>query len=228
MKPSTFVIIPAYNETDVIAATVKPLLAEGYEVVVVNDGSTTNVYDFLEKLPVHYLVHAINLGQGAALQTGMEYVRKFRPSYVVHFDADGQHRFEDITRFIHLLETANADIVLGSRFLSEETERLVPWRRKALLKTARIINWAFTGLLLTDAHNGFRVFRGEVINRLYLTETRMAHATEILRLIKKNRLRYKEASTQIRYTDYSRAKGQKVWGSLHILIDLFYHRFIRI
>lgn len=228
MKPSVFVIIPAYNETEVIAATVTPLLAEGYEVVVVNDGSTTAVQRYLKDLSVHYLAHAINLGQGAALQTGIEYVKQFKPDYVVHFDADGQHNFEDIKHFITALEAANADIVLGSRFLNEQTARAIPWRRKVLLKTARMVNWIFTGLLLTDAHNGFRVFRGAVIDRLPLTENRMAHATEILRLIKKNGLRYVEVPTHVSYTQYSMAKGQRAWGSLHILIDLFYHCFIRI
>lgn len=228
MKQNTFVVIPAYNETDVIAATVKPLVSKGYEVVVVNDGSSTNIQSFLKGLPVHYLTHAINLGQGAALQTGAEYAKKFRPDYVVHFDADGQHEVEDISRFIEILEKENADIVLGSRFLNDDTKNLVPLRRRWLLQIARVLNWAFTGLLLTDAHNGFRVFRGGVIEKLHLTENRMAHATEILRLVKKNKLRYKEAPAHIRYTAYSTDKGQKAIHSLNILVDIFYHRFIKI
>lgn len=228
MMPKTFVIVPAYNETEVIATTIKPLLEKGFEVVVVNDGSPTNILAYVKDLCVHYLVHAINLGQGAALQTGMEYAKSFDPAYLVHFDADGQHNAEDISRFIQTLETENVDIVLGSRFLTEDTKKLVPWRRRMLLQTARIINWVFTGLLLTDAHNGFRVFRGSAIDRLRLMENRMAHATEILRLIKKNKLRYKEASTKIQYTEYSTAKGQRASASLNILIDIFYHRFIKI
>ncbi len=228
MKPSTFIIIPAYNETEVIAETIKPLLSKGYEVVVVNDGSTTEIYSYVKGLPVHYLVHAINLGQGAALQTGHEYVKKFSSDYVVHFDGDGQHNLDDIERFIRVLETEDVDIVLGSRFLSDDTQKMVPARRRMLLKIARLINWAFTGLLLTDAHNGFRVFRSSVVDRLHLTENRMAHATEILRLIKKNKLRFKEAPTHIRYTDYSMGKGQRASASLNIILDIFYHRFIKI
>ncbi|MDQ6610187.1 MAG: glycosyltransferase family 2 protein [Bacteroidota bacterium] len=228
MKHKVFVIIPAYNETEVIAATIKPLLKEGYQVVVVNDGSPTNIFDFIKDLPVHYLVHSINLGQGAALQTGHEFAKKFKPDFVVHFDADGQHNFSDIARFIKILEAEDVDIVLGSRFLNDDTKKLVPKKRQMLLKTARFLNWLFTGLLLTDAHNGFRVFRGQIIDRLRLTENRMAHATEILRLIKKNKVRYKEASTYIQYTDYSIAKGQRASASLNILIDIFYHRFIKI
>lgn len=74
-----FVIVPAYNETDVIADSLQSLLALGYEVIVVNDGSQTDIEGFIKHLPVHYLRHEINLGQGAALQTGMAYARRFRP-----------------------------------------------------------------------------------------------------------------------------------------------------
>lgn len=228
MQRTTFIIIPAYNETEVIISTIQPLLSAGYEVVVVNDGSPTDIYKYVKHLKVHYLKHEINLGQGAALQTGMDYAKLFNPDYIVHFDADGQHNFHDIARFIQILEAQKADIVLGSRFLKDETQKLVPFRRRMLLKTARLINWFFTGLLLTDAHNGFRVFRGSVVRQLHLTENRMAHATEILRQIKKNKLAYVEASTEIQYTEYSMAKGQKASNSINILIDLIFHRFIKI
>ncbi|MEO7534686.1 MAG: glycosyltransferase family 2 protein [Ferruginibacter sp.] len=222
----TFIIIPAYNETEVIASTIRPLLERGYEVVVVDDGSSNNMQEHIKQLNVHYLRHEINLGQGAALQTGMEYVKKFNPEYVVHFDADGQHSSDDIDEFINILIEKKTDIVLGSRFLTNETKELVPLKRRLLLKTARILNWIFTGLLLTDAHNGFRVMKGTVLSKLRLTETRMAHATEILRLIKKNRLSYTEAPAKISYTAYSMQKGQKASNSVNILIDLVFHRFI--
>lgn len=227
MTPSVFVIVPVYNETEIVVETIKPLLVEGYQVVVVNDGSQTNVLSFVQDLRIHYLVHSINLGQGAALQTGMDYAKKFNPDFVVHFDADGQHNPADIKRFIDILEERQVDIALGSRFLNSDTEKMVPVKRRLLLKTARFINWFFTGLLLSDAHNGFRVFRGTVLSKLRLTENRMAHATEILSLIKKNRISFSEASTSIRYTAYSAAKGQRTSDSLNIIVDIFYHRFIK-
>jgi polyprenyl-phospho-N-acetylgalactosaminyl synthase len=225
---TTFIIIPAYNESEVIATTIGPLLEEGYEVVVVNDGSPTDIYKFVKDLNIHYLKHEINLGQGAALQTGMEYARKFNPDYVVHFDADGQHNYHDIKKFVGILEEQKVDIVLGSRFLEEKSKEMVPLRRRMLLKTARLVNWVFTGLLLTDAHNGFRVFRGSIIPKLQLKENRMAHATEILRLLKKNKVLFVEAPTEIQYTDYSMEKGQKASNSFNILIDLIFHRVIKI
>lgn len=222
-----FIIIPAYNETEVIASTIKPLIEKGYEVVVVDDGSAKSVETYLDKLPVHFLRHDINLGQGAALQTGMEYAKQFNPDYVVHFDADGQHNFSDIDHFISLLEEKKVDIILGSRFLKEESIQLVPKKRRSLLKIARVINYFFTGLMLTDAHNGFRVMKGSVLNKIRLTEKRMAHATEILKLIKKNKIKFAEGATEIRYTDYSLQKGQKAVDSVNILIDLIINRFVR-
>lgn len=228
MKATTFIIIPAYNETEVIASTIKPLLEKGYEVVVINDGSPTDIYKYIKNKKVHYLKHEINLGQGVALQTGMDYARQFNPDFMVHFDADGQHNYLDIEKFIKLLNEKKADIILGSRFLNDETKTFVPYRRRMLLRCARLINWVFTGLLLTDAHNGFRVFRGSVVDKLRLSENRMAHATEILRQIKTNKLFYVEAPTAIQYTEYSMAKGQKASNSINILIDLIFHRFIKI
>lgn len=222
----TFVIIPAYNESEVLATFVQPLLATGYEVVVVNDGSRTDIESFIRHLPVHYLSHEINLGQGAALQTGMSYARKFDPDYVVHYDADGQHSMADIATFVNILENTGVDMVLGSRFLKKETTELVPFKRRVLLKTARLVNWFFTGLFLTDAHNGFRVMRGSLLHKIELTENRMAHATEMLRLIKTKKIAYAEAPTTIHYTEYSLNKGQKAFNSINILIDLVLHRFI--
>lgn len=220
------VIIPVYNESEVIADTIQPLLSSQYEVVVVDDGSRTNVESFIKHLPVHYLRHEINLGQGAALQTGMAYAKRLRPDFVVHYDADGQHNASDIASFIHILETKGVDIVLGSRFLRADTEQLVPFRRRMLLKTARLVNWFFTGLLLTDAHNGFRVMKGDVLHKIEITENRMAHATEMLRLINAKGLSYVEAPAEIRYTAYSLQKGQKASHSANILLDLLLHRFV--
>ena len=222
----TFIIVPAYNETEVIATTIYPLLKKGYEVIVVDDGSAISTEKFLKGTGVHFLRHDINLGQGAALQTGMDYARSLDPTFVVHFDADGQHSIDDIDYFINILEEKNVDMVLGSRFMKKETKELIPFKRRMLLRVARIVNWFFTGLFLTDAHNGFRVMKGATLNKIKISENRMAHATEILRIIKRNKISFVEAPTQINYTEYSMQKGQKASNSFNILIDLILHRII--
>jgi glycosyltransferase involved in cell wall biosynthesis len=125
-----FIVIPAYNETEVILTTVRPLLEKNFEVVVIDDGSPTNIEKFLKGTNVHYLRHDINLGQGAALQTGMDYAKQFEPDFVVHYDADGQHSLDDIDYFINLLKEHKVEMILGSRFLKRETRELVPYNRR--------------------------------------------------------------------------------------------------
>ena len=218
MSHSIYIIVPCYNEGEQLRTTVTELLERGYGVVVVDDGSRTSAWDMLSDLPIHFLRHSINLGQGAALQTGMEYCRRLRATAVVHFDADGQHSPDDIAPFISALD--GCDIVLGSRFLQKSDAAQIPIRRRLLLQCARLVNFLFTGLWLTDAHNGFRALNAKALERIELKENRMAHATEILMQIKNNRLRWKECPCTVRYTEYSKNKGQKWYNSIDILLEL--------
>ena len=218
----TYAVIPCYNEEARIRQTVEDLLKLGLQVVVVDDGSEDGTCESLAGLPVHYLRHCINLGQGAALQTGMEYCRLLGAEAVVHFDADGQHSPDDIPAFLDAL--SGCDIVLGSRFLRKEDRRNVPFMKRALLRCARVVNFLFTGLWLSDAHNGLRALGPRAIGAIDLDENRMAHATEILMRIRKARLKYRELPCSIRYTDYSRGKGQRWYNSINILIDLILNR----
>lgn len=222
-----FVIIPAFNESpEIIRETLTKLVPIGYEIVLVDDGSLTDLMAQSEDIPVHYIRHEINMGQGASLQTGMDYAIQNGAEILVHFDADGQHNVEDITTFIQKLKEGNYDVVLGSRFLNSKDSEVIPNSRKFLLRVARVVNGLFTGLWLSDAHNGFRVFNHLAATKLRLTENRMAHATEILHLIKKDKLKYCEMPTHIIYTDYSKSKGQSSINSLNILIDLIKSKII--
>ena len=224
---AVFAVIPSYNERAAIRSTIEPLLRLGYQVVVVDDGSKDGTWEVLQELPVHLVRHPINLGQGAALQTGMKYAVAQRAEFVVHFDADGQHRAEDIEQMLAPLASGEADIVLGSRFLRTKDALQVPWPRRFLLRAARVVNFFATGLRLTDAHNGFRAMTREAAAKIELRENGFAHATEILNQIRQHRLRYVERPTCIRYTDYSKAKGQKFSSALNILLDLILGRVFR-
>ena len=219
MQKTAFAVIPCYNEGEILRRTIEELLAlDVCGVIVVDDGSASPIYPLIQDLPVHYLRHCINLGQGAALQTGMDYAKKLGAEAVVHFDADGQHRPQDVPRFLEALR--DCDIVIGSRFLRDEDKMAVPFGKRMLLRTARIVNYVFTGLWLSDAHNGYRALGKKALDCIELTENRMAHATEIMSQIKKNKLRVKELPVSIDYTAYSKAKGQRWYNSLNILIDL--------
>ena len=221
-----FVIVPAYNEGAVIATTVAPLIEAGYTVVVIDDCSTDNTADALANLPVHYLKHELNLGQGAALQTGVDYAHSLGAQYLVMFDADGQHNHEEIADLLNPIRLGRADITLGSRFKRVEDIAQIPPSRKLILKGAILINGLFTGMWLTDAHNGFRAMNRKAMAQIKMRESRMAHATEILSLIKQAVLKYEEVPVKIVYTDYSKMKGQSSLNSINILIDLFVKKIL--
>jgi glycosyltransferase involved in cell wall biosynthesis len=180
----------------------------------------------LHDLPVVLLEHKVNLGQGAALQTGLTYARKLNTDIVITFDADGQHNEEDIKSLIAPIITNVADVVLGSRFLPDNVSR-VPLTKRFILQFARIINFLFSGVLLTDAHNGLRALNRTALAKINLTENRMAHASEFLFEIKKHKLRWKEIPVHIRYTEYSIQKGQKTWDSIKVLFDLLLHKLFK-
>lgn len=219
-KPSNvFVVIPAYNEEATIRNVVAGILTAGYAVVVVDDNSSQDLATALHNLPIHYLRHSVNLGQGAALQTGIHYALEQQASFVVTFDADGQHQASDIERMLLAMQQRGADVVLGSRFMQSSTAH-IPFNRKLLLQAARVVNFLFTGFYLTDAHNGLRLLNRKAAESIFLKENRMAHATEILSQIKSLGLKYVEAPVHISYSAYSRQKGQSGWSGFRILIDL--------
>jgi glycosyltransferase involved in cell wall biosynthesis len=224
MNRGVFVVVPAYNEGRVIRSTVLPLVEAHYAVVVVDDGSTDHTASVLNGLGVYVLRHPINLGQGAALQTGMTFALQQGAEFVVHFDADGQHRAEDIATLVEPLRRGEADVVLGSRFLRQADRQAVPLLRRMLLRGAVIVDGLLTGVWLSDAHNGFRALTRAAAAQIHLRENRFAHASEILSQMRRLGLRYVERPTTILYTDYAKAKGQSMWNALNIVADLLLRR----
>ncbi len=222
-----YVIIPAYNEGAVLGDTVASLIPFGYSIVVVDDGSAVPASQFLLGRPVHYLRHLTNLGQGAALQTGTEFALQQNAEIVVHFDADGHHRPELIARMIDPIRKQECDVTLGSRFLDPEDRKLVPVEKQMVLKAGVLVTWLFSRVWLTDTHNGFRALSRKAAGQISITENGFAHATEILEILRRTGLRYKEIPTTITYTDYSRSKGQSVWNSINIVFDLVARKVMR-
>src|SRR6185312_59060 len=143
-----FGIIPAFNENSVIRTTVADVVSRGYTAVVIDDGSTVPVENFLAGLPVYSLRHAINLGQGAALRTGSDFALLKGARILVHFDADGQHDPALIERLIAPIRSGEAEVALGSRFLTESDSHEVPGVKRVLLKAGVFVSWAFTGMWL--------------------------------------------------------------------------------
>lgn len=227
VNSTVFVVVPAYNECRVIRATMQPLIEMGYSVVVVDDASTDETTAVLRGLDLYILRHRINRGAGAATQTGMSFALARGASYIVHFDADGQHRSQDIPVLLAPLFAGRADVVLGSRFLRTADRAAVPRARRLLLRGGVVFNGLLTGLWLTDAHNGLRAFTAQAAAQIDIRENGFAHGSEILQQIKRARLRCIEQPTMVSYTAYSMAKGQSPLNAIKIVFDLLLRRLFR-
>ena len=219
VKDQTCVVIAAYNEAAMIARVVTEVRRAGYRVVVVDDGSKDTTAQAARAAGATVIQHPFNLGQGAALQSGIDLALANGAEVIVTFDADGQHGAGDISRLAEALAEENADFVLGSRFLEGSSN--IPPLRRLLLKAATVFTRVTTGLRLTDAHNGLRAMTRRGARAIRLRQNRMAHASELLAQIGASGLHYVERPVTIHYSAYSIAKGQKSSDSVVILLDLF-------
>jgi glycosyltransferase involved in cell wall biosynthesis len=220
-----YVAIAAYNEGSVIARVVAGVARAGYRVVVVDDGSRDDTAGVAHAAGATVIAHPFNLGQGAALQTGIEYALAQGADVVVTFDADGQHRPADISRLVAALAQERADFALGSRFLGQSPH--LPPLRRVLLRAATVFTRLTTGLQLSDTHNGLRAMTRRGARAIHLRQNRMAHASELLSQIGSSGLRYVERTVTVEYTAYSLAKGQNMRDAIFILLDLFARRLYR-
>ncbi|MHA3682867.1 glycosyltransferase family 2 protein [Leucobacter sp. HY1908] len=215
---TAWVVIPLYNEATVIAGVIHDLLPVFPNVVVIDDGSSDGSGAIARAAGAHIVTHPINLGQGAALQTGFDYALERGAEYVVTFDADGQHRVIDAHAMLERAQAEKLAIVFGSRFLDDRTKPGI--LKKIVLKTAVAVTNITTRTRLTDAHNGLRVIRADALRMFKLRQDRMAHGTEIVVKLGKTGLPYAEYPVEVIYTDYSKAKGQSLLNSVNILVDL--------
>jgi glycosyltransferase involved in cell wall biosynthesis len=222
---AAFIVIPAYNEASRLAAVLHGLSAYFPNVVVVDDGSHDATYAVASRFPVHVLRHPINRGAGAALQTGITYSLLHNARFIVTYDADGQHRPEDIERMLAPALTGEYDVVLGSRFLGQGSNP--PRLRRMLLHAARGFTWLTSGLYLTDCHNGFRVLTRNAASQIQIAQDRMAHASELYDEIRRVKLKWTEVPVTIRYTADTMAKGQSNWGAVRILFQYLLGKIVQ-
>jgi glycosyltransferase involved in cell wall biosynthesis len=225
-RKGTWVVIAAYDEAPVVGVVVHELRGIFENVVVVDDGSRDDTSGRARRAGACVLRHALNRGQGAALQTGIAFALERGAEVVATFDADGQHRAGDLPYVVAPVAEGRADIALGSRFLAGGASDVPPLRR-LVLSAGVIFTFLASGLRLTDTHNGMRAFSRRAALQIDLRLDRMAHASELIDQVRRSRLPFVEVPVRVRYTDYSRTKGQSSGAALRIALDYFVGRVLR-
>jgi glycosyltransferase involved in cell wall biosynthesis len=217
------IIIPAYNEASAIRAVISSAKKHFIYVLCVNDGSQDETSEAIRQAGATLLEHCVNLGAGAATQTGVDYAM-LDPNikYFVTIDADGQHEIKDAINMLRYLKENNLDIVLGSRFLGKVHN--ISFVKKIFLKLAAMFSNSTSGINLTDPHVGLRVFNRKFASELKLTMPGFAHASELVHRIAEGKYKYAELPVNVSYSDYSKAKGQSMMNAVNITVDLFHHR----
>lgn len=225
VRPGVMVVVAAFNEAARIGRVLDELLEFASGIVVVDDGSADGTAAEILQRPVWLLRHPVNLGQGAALQTGLTFSLRQGAQYLVTFDADGQHDPADIPRLLAALQENQADYALGSRFLG--CAEGIPATRRALLWCAARFTNLLSGVRLTDAHNGLRAMTRRGAEQLCITLNRMEHASQIIDQVAASGLKYIETPVRIRYSAESLRKGQRSSEALRIGLKLLVERTVR-
>lgn len=222
-KINTAVIIPAYNESKIIAETIASIDCGDYLIICVDDGSTDGTAEVIANTSAILIQHPINMGQGGAIQTGIDYALQLNQiKYFVTYDADGQHSPDDVAFMLKVISDNKVDVVLGSRFLGEALS--IKKSKKLILKLAVVFTNKFSHVNLTDTHNGLRVFNRQFAKKLNITMPDMAHASEIIDKLGRGKWKYIEVPVTIRYTEYSTSRGQSLLNLFNILYDVMNQR----
>ena len=222
-----WVVVRCFNEASVVGDVIRELREQFPNVVGVDDGSTDGSSDVMRLAGAHVVRHAVNLGAGAALQTGLQYALLDQGANLfVCFDADGQHSVADAMAMVERMGSDDLDILIGSRFMGAAAVGMSSHRR-VLLRMARSFERVTSGARLTDAHNGLRVFTRRFASQVNLTMSDMAYASELVGLITRSGLNYAEHPVQITYTEYSLRKGQRSINSVNIAMDVLLNQMLR-
>lgn len=189
--------LPAYNEEKNIASIIIKLKQITETIIVCDDGSTDLTSKIASELGAITIVHQKNMGYGAAIASLFAKSREIGVDALVTFDADGQHRIEDVKTVLEPISKDSADIVIGSRFMQEEDN--VPKYRKIGIKTITELTNVTTGSKITDSQSGFRAYNRKVLDSITPSEYGMGVSTEILIKAARNKFRITEVPITILY-----------------------------
>lgn len=226
MGMKAIAVMPAMNEAGRIGPAVAGALKHVQTVIVVDDGSKDATVEEAKKAGAVVLRHSLNRGQGAALKTGTQAALQLGADVIVHIDADGQHDPDMIPHMLAPITEGMSDVVFGSRFLGVTSEGM-PFARRLLLGAAMIFNRLILGISkrITDPQSGLRAMTAKAAGIINFKQDRMAHCSEILRLVSRSDLRWTEVPVRIRYTADTLAKGQKPADAFKILWQLLLGSF---
>ena len=223
-KKDIYIIIPAKDEANSIAIVINKIKKEGFQhIIVVNDGSEDNTAAIAEAQGAHVLSHVVNLGPGAATQTGLDYAVKCGAKVMVTIDADNQHYPSDIWKLVNKMEEEKVQVVIGSRFLNQSSS--IPWHRLLFNKIGNLVTALFTGLLVTDSQSGLKAMNVDFVKQIDLKLNGFEFCTEIINHINKQKVSFLEIPIQVRYTEESMAKGQN-FGNGVKMIGTFVRHFL--
>ena len=218
---SVIVGIPAYNEEKNIAVIITRLKKITDKIIVCDDGSSDLTSKIAEELGAIVIKHKKNLGYGAAIRSIFLKAKNLDCEILVTFDADGQHRVEDINKVINPINNGKSDIVIGSRFL-DESEKEVPSYRKVGIKVITKITNASIKKQLTDSQSGFRAYSKKVLDELTPLELGMGISTEILIKASNKNFRISEVPIKIIYHGDTSTHNPITHGSSVIISTIKY------
>ena len=221
MSDRLFIVIPAKDEAGLIGKVLHGLRTHGYQhIVVVNDGSEDATAEIAEAAGCHVLTHRVNLGSGAATQTGIEYALTQGAEVIVTMDADGQHAPEDVALLMQGLEDDSVAVAIGSRFLQPSGK--VPVSRRFFNQVGSMLTWLLTGMYAQDSQSGMKAIRADFARKIEFHFHGYEFCTELFHILHKQHARFVEVPIQAIYTRESMQKGQNFWEGFRMLFRLLW------
>lgn len=217
MVPSIAIVIPIFNESQVIGQVLEEIRRHGdYILIVVDDGSSDDSFLQASASGALALRHKINRGKGAAVKTGIMAANLLEADVVVTMDGDGQHDPVDLQALVNPIINGENDVILGVRTLGKEK---MPWFKVAANLVGNLITWLFYGIMVSDSQSGFRAYSKYAALIIDTKADKYEYDSKVIREIKNCRLRFAEVPVHTRYTEYSQGKKQKQ-GLVNGLITL--------
>ncbi|MDZ7740349.1 MAG: glycosyltransferase family 2 protein [Bacteroidota bacterium] len=200
-RPKVLIIIPAYNEADNIIDVINEIHTAypHFDILVVNDGSDDETGKLARSTDIATVIDLpVNLGIGAAVQTGFKYALRNDYDITLQFDGDGQHMVKEIEKIIDPVMNSEADMMIGSRFVqSLESYKSQPVRRMGIIIFA-FVSYILIGQRIKDQTSGFRAFNKELIGFLARYYPVDYPEPEVIILLGKNGYKIGEVFTQMR------------------------------